>query len=153
MTGISIYIAGPIGSIAYAKSIAADLTERGHKITSSWHAGELLAPTDAGLSERQRREISEKALEEITCSDAMLLIAHKDGRGSLVEAGFALGLDLYVVALGNRMDVTVMLNCVTWVGFKEDAFAELGKIANEVNSPEDNYDWDSDYNDDSDDHG
>lgn len=155
INGIKIYIAAPIGSIAYVKSIAAELTARGHKITSSWHAGKLLAPTDAGLSEMERSKISAQAFYEIGNSDAMLLIAHKYGRGSLVEAGYAIGMDLYVVALGSKLDVTIMLDRVKWVSFKEDAFAELDRISSYVNFPpdEDEYDWDSDYNDDSDDHG
>lgn len=157
--GINIYIAAPIGSIAYANSIAAELTARGHKITSSWHAGELLAPTDSELSQEQRKKIANTAFEEILSSHALLLIAKKDGRGSLFEAGVAVGAGINVIAIGDHMAVTAMLECehgITWAIFKEDAFAEIDKIAinaNRFHGDEYVSDWDSDYNDDSDDHG
>lgn len=45
----------------------------------------------------------------------------------------AVGSDLPVVAMGNKMDVTPMLECVgiTWVNFKEDAFVEIDSITDD----------------------
>lgn len=128
---IKIYIAASISALDRAKAIAAELSELGHTVISSWHAGGLLAPTDAGLTQAQREKICRVAINEVLLADALLLLAHKDGRGSLVEAGVAMGAEIPVIALGNRLEITPMLEdarYVNWFGFKEDAIAALGGI-------------------------
>ena len=128
MNRIKIYIAASISALERTRTIAAELADRDFIIASSWHAGKLLAPTDAGLSQLQREKIARVAIDEILHADALLLLAYKDGRGSLFEAGVAVGAEIPVIALGNELEMTPALEdyrYVSWYVFKDDAVGAL----------------------------
>ncbi len=126
-----IYIAASITQLERAKSFAAELTSRGHAIVSSWHAGELLASSDVGLTQSQRWSIARTAMDEVMMCDALLLLSNKNGQGSLVEAGVAMGARKPVIAIGNPIDFTPMLEDlrkIVWFVFKDDAFDALDLV-------------------------
>lgn len=134
---MKIYIASSILAFDRAKVFAAEISERGHTVVSTWHASESLGPTDDALSEAQREQIARIDIDEVLSADAVLFLAHKYGRGSLVESGIAIGARIPVVALGNKLEFTLMLGdsrYVNWFVFKEDAFLALDLIQQECDA-------------------
>ena len=103
-----------------AKRLATLLIAQGHIITSRWVFLAFL-PTDAYLAPR-RREIAEEDLQDVSSSEALILIAGPDKcpGGKFVEVGYALGLGREVYVLG-RLE-----NMLMWHPVIEDATGKFG---------------------------
>jgi nucleoside 2-deoxyribosyltransferase len=86
-----------------AESMAQKLRERGHTITSRWHDGRPFLTTDQHTL-KERQQIAEEDLADVSEADALVLIAGPDkySGGKFVEAGFALGIGLPVYVSGRR---------------------------------------------------
>lgn len=103
LTG-KVYVASSGTNREAARELAARLVEAGHRCVSSWHEN---APFDSVndrlLSKATQLTIAATCLAEIRQADVLVVIGHPGGRGHLVEYGFALGLGLPVVWLGERL--------------------------------------------------
>ena len=98
-----------------AVAVAEILKEGGHEITSTWIYGSF-APTRT-YSEKQRRDIADREIQEISNSEAMVLIScdERVPGGKFVEAGVALGQKIPIYIIGRRENMLLWASDTTVV--------------------------------------
>jgi len=111
-----VYVASAADNRDAAASLARDLRARGHLVTSTWHD---LTPWDRALD--SARPVTEQQASAATClrevqqSGAVVAIGDPRMRGGLWEAGYAMGLGVRVVWIGDT-SVSVFATLVELVG-------------------------------------
>lgn len=100
--------------------VAEILRSKGHVIVSRWHNKEFLPTTEH--NEAERREIALEDFEDVTVSDALVLVSGPDkySGGKFVEAGIALGQGKRVIVIGRRENMLLWLPSVDLVGSPEE---------------------------------
>ena len=95
--------------------VADILRHQGHIVTSRWHGKEFL-PT-LSHTEAERAEIAQEDFDDVSASDALVLIAGPDrySGGKFVEAGIALGQGKRVVVIGHRENMLLWLPTIQCV--------------------------------------
>jgi nucleoside 2-deoxyribosyltransferase len=110
----AVYLATSYANRASARTIAVDLRLAGRHVTSAWH--DWPDEDEASLTDARRAEIYRLNLDAIRRSDALVLLRAPSTRGGcFVEAGYALGRGLPVLAVGDPRDATCMLWGAEWL--------------------------------------
>jgi nucleoside 2-deoxyribosyltransferase len=110
----AVYLATSYSNRAQSRAIAADLRYAGHHVTSAWH--DWPDEDEASLTDARRAEICRLNLMAIDRAEVLVLLHAPCSRGGCnVEAGYALGRGLPVIAVGNQRAATCMLWGAEWV--------------------------------------
>jgi hypothetical protein len=111
-----VYIAAPRGFRVLAGEVATTLRQRGHMVVSMWHDTRCQPVAQVPGEPWHHESFRTRVL--VGKADAILLVAHPDCRGSLMEFGTAYDSGLRCVAVGDRTEVTPALDLpgVEWVG-------------------------------------
>lgn len=119
-----IYVAAPYGARDDAEKLANLLWEYGFVITSRWHSGPIAA---AQRTREVNRRIAAQNWHDVNGADILVGLARSEGRGTLVEIGAAIALEIPIILVGNPDDVTLMVDhdSVLWVKSFEEVILAL----------------------------
>lgn len=121
-----VYIAASMRETERADDAAGRVRAACHAVSSTWHcAGERSFGTDNRLD---RQCIAAQNYTDLLIADTLILLAHPDGRGSLVELGYAIARGYRCIVVGGWQDVTLMADqlLVQWVDSVDAAVTALG---------------------------
>ena len=93
-----VYIAAPWTRKAEAQYAADQCVAAGLRVSSTWHGPDHPDTTDPAELQRQARH----DINGVTWADALIILNLEKSEGKATEMGFALGLGMPVVAVGNR---------------------------------------------------
>lgn len=105
---MKIYVAAPYGKKEQAQIAANELAQNGHFITSRWHK-------DSG--DKPPAEECYIDLLDIECSDCVLALFGKEGRGKWIECGYALAKGKHVILVDEEntlAEVTIFQHHLNW---------------------------------------
>lgn len=122
---VRVYLAAPLARWAVADTTAQALRARGAIITSGWHLRQPGQESALGLGDRY--EIAKTNRWGVRASTHVLLIADSACRGSLVEAGMAIGMRRQLVVFGEQTEHTLMLES-PWTQFVPTLEAALDVV-------------------------
>lgn len=96
-----LYVAAPLPLLVSARAVAEILARAGHVIVSTWHTGEPTVSMERALSRKNMGRIGNQCLDEVAGADALVLLYGPETTrsGSVLEAGFALGRGLPLIAV------------------------------------------------------
>lgn len=129
---LKVYVAGSSGEIDRAKAATAALRAAGVVVVSTWPevveaVGDANPPT---ASREERLGWALEDLRQVELADVVLLLCpwESAGRGAYLEAGYALGLDIPVVAAGRTLQ-SVFCSCFSEHETDAAAIAEVVRVA------------------------
>lgn len=133
-----VYVAARFADKALAESHGRRLRAAGLHVVSRWHALESAHGTadETALCRETRRAIAAQNYHDLAAADALVCLAHPDGRGTLMELADAYARGLHVVVIGSPYELTLMADRphVEWVETIEQAIAR-------INNPGPRCDW------------
>lgn len=123
-----IYVAGCLERVAEARALAATLAAAGCEVVSTWHALDVSRELEHALDADARSQVARANHRDLARATALVLLADPRARGSLVEAGAALGRGAWVLAVGDARAHTLMLAGIDWYASVDAAVAALTTV-------------------------
>lgn len=110
---MKIYIACRYSRRSEAEALAQRLESKGHVVTSRWHRSrdhELIDGLPPRATDSERERFAREDISDIGKADCLVSLMEPDSRnnsrgGRHVEFGYALGIGLYCIVIGNRETV------------------------------------------------
>jgi len=104
---MKLFVAGKIGDEEQAKAAMKLIREAGHEITFDWTTIPHLKPYEQNQEASMQAAIQEA--KGVARADAVILLAHENGRGMYVELGMALANKKTVFVIGEEDTSTMFL--------------------------------------------